>query len=198
MKPVTYPRVKQGLYEISEDGQIWSNYKKGFLIPRADRDGYLQLALSGGSRGKKIYVRIATLVAWEYLKPPPSTMLDPTINHKDGNRLNNHYTNLEWMERGRNSSIRQNKGVGSANHEAKLNESQVKEICELLINTNISYKELAEKYHISKSTLSSIKNQKIWKNITSKYDFSCRIITRNELGYFEGVNSKFLKTPGEV
>ena len=119
-------------------------------------------------------------------------MIDPTINHIDGNILNNHVSNLEWIERGINSSIRKNKGAGGMNHEAKLTELQVYEICDLLINTNLSYNDICKKYNIKKSTISRIKNQKNWKDITKNYDFSCRINIRNEKGQFQNINTKFL------
>ena len=160
MIPIKYKNVKEGLYEIDQDGNIYSNYKKDYLLPKKDKDGYLQLKLSGGSRGNYCYVRIATLVAWHYLGNPPDNIIDPTINHKDGNILNNHYLNLEWLERGQNSSIRNNKGEGSKNHESKLTEHQIKEICDLLIKTNLSLKEISKRYHVATSTINNIKNKK--------------------------------------
>ena len=114
-------------------------------------------------------------------------MKDPTINHIDENISNNHYTNLEWLERSVNTSIRNNKGAGEANHEAKLTEQQVLEICDLLINTNLTYDQIGKKYKVNKSTISNIKNKKNWKYITEKYDFSCRQVA-NIHGCFVPVN----------
>ena len=196
MAPIFIDGVKPNLYKITEDGQIWSNYKKGFLHPRTDKDGYLQITLSGGDRQHKKYFRIGTLVALTYIGPPSQDLKDPTINHIDGNILNNHYSNLEWVERGYNSSIRKNKGEGSNNHEAKLTEQQVIEICELLVNTNLNYTQICNKYNIKKSTISSIKNKKTWKKITSQYDFSCRQTIRNEKGQFENININLLSQKG--
>lgn len=153
----------------------------------------MKITLSGGSRNSKKYFRVTTLVAFAYIGEPPKTLKDPTINHIDGNILNNHYSNLEWVERGVNSSIRNNKGQGELNHEAKLTKEQVVEICELLVNTNLSYKEICNRFNITKSAISLIKNQKTWKEITSQYDFSCRINIRNEKGQFENINIKFYK-----
>lgn len=191
MVPILIDGVKPGPYEITEDGQIWSNYKKDFLCPSFDKDGYLKIKLSGGDRQHKKYFRIGNLVALMYIGSPKN-LKDPTINHIDGNILNNHYSNLEWVERGYNSSIRLNKGEGSNNHQAKLNEQQVIEICELLINTNLTYDQICNKYDIKKTTLSSIKNQKSWKKITNQYDFSCRQVVRNEKGQFESINTKLV------
>ena len=192
MVPILIDGVKPNLYEIEEDGRIWSNYKHDYMTPSKDKDGYFKIKLSGGDRQHQKYFRIATLVAINYIGEPPENLKDPTINHIDGNIQNNHYTNLEWVERGYNSSIRKNTGQGSLNHEAKLNERQVKEICELLVNTNLSYQNICNQYNIKKSTLSNIKNQKTWKNITNQYDFSCRINIRNEKGQFENINTNFI------
>lgn len=190
MKPIKINGVKEGLYEIEEDGRIWSNYKKGYMIPSFDKDGYLKIALSGGSRKNVKHFRISTLVALTFIGPPPTTLKDPTINHIDNNKLNNHYTNLEWIERGLNSSIRKNKGEGSNNHEAKLNEQQVKEICELLVNTEISFEDIGKQYNVTKSTINNIKNGKSWRKITDNYDFSSRITIRNKKGQYQNINLK--------
>ena len=173
MKPIKYKNVKEGLYLIDEYGNIYSNYSKKYLSPTKDKDGYLKVKLSGGSRNNQCYVRIATLVAYHFIGEPKN-MKDPTVNHIDGDKTNNHYLNLEWLERNVNSSIRENKGSGETNHEAKLSEQQVYEICDLLINTNLTYDQIGEKYGVKKSTISNIKNKKNWKHITEKYDFNCR------------------------
>ncbi len=188
MIPVKYRNVKEGLYLIDEYGNIYSNYTKNYLSPAKDKDGYLKVNLSGGSRNNKCYARIATLVAYHFIGEPPKGMKDPTINHIDGNISNNHYTNLEWLERNVNTSIRNNKGTGETNHEAKLTEQQVIEICDLLINTNLTYDQIGMKYGVKKSTISNIKNKKNWKHITEKYDFSCRQ-TANINGKFTSINS---------
>lgn len=194
MIPIEYKNVKENLYLINESGQVWSNYKKDFLKPAKDKDGYLRLSLSNGSREKgKTDVRIATLVAYHFIGKPPENLTDPTVNHIDGNILNNHYLNLEWIERAENSSIRKNRGEGIQNHEAKLDEKQVYEICLLLIQTNLSYQEIANRFKVKKTTISNIKNKKNWKNITKDFDFSCRKITRGADGKFHSINTSLLK-----
>lgn len=198
MVPILLEGVKRGLYELEEDGRVWSNYKHDYLSPSKDKNGYLHIHLSGGDRCHRKDFRIGNLVALVFIGPPPKEIVDPTINHIDGNILNNNVSNLEWIERGINSSIRKNKGAGNSNHEAKLTELQVYEICDLLINTNLSYSDICNKYNIGKSTISSIKNQRSWKHITKNYDFSCRINIRNEKGQFQNINTKFLKVDKEV
>lgn len=159
------------------------------MIPQKDKDGYLRIKLSGGDKDHSVRVGIAKLVMYHFNSPPPINMIDPTINHIDGNILNNHYTNLEWMERSVNSAIRINKGSGAQNHEAKLTNEQVKEICELLITTELTLGEIGKMYNVDKSTLSRIQRRTGWKEITQNYDFSCRQTIRNEKGQFAIYNS---------
>lgn len=54
MIPICLDGIKKGLYYIEEDGKIWSDYKKGYLIPTKGKDGYLKLALSGEGVKKNI------------------------------------------------------------------------------------------------------------------------------------------------
>ena len=70
MVPICLDGVKKDLYYIEEDGRIWSNYKKGYMRPKTDKNGYLNIALSGGSRDKRKYYRIATLVGLTFLGNP--------------------------------------------------------------------------------------------------------------------------------
>lgn len=189
MVPIQYKDVKEDLYLLTEDGKIYSNYLKDFLSPSYDKDGYLKVRLMSSQRGKKVDVRIATLVALHFLEKPSKDLKDPTVNHIDGNKTNNHCSNLEWIERGINSSIRFNKGEGEKNSQAKLSNSQVIEICELLIKTEKSYQELADLFGVKKTTISNIYNKKSWGKIVKDYDFSCRSTIRNSSGQYVVYNT---------
>lgn len=168
LKPIDYKNINSA-YKIDEYGNVYSEYKKGFMTPVKDKDGYLKLSLRG--KDKYVYVRIATLVAYTFIGSPPCEMRDATVDHIDGNILNNYYQNLRWVERGENSSIRQNRGIGEENHEAKLKEWQVVEICELLMENELSLREIGNIYGVSRYTINNIRQQANWKNISQKYDF---------------------------
>lgn len=190
MIPLIYKNIKKDLYFIEPDGRIFSKIKKDYITPRKDKNGYLQVFLqkNEGGRNNRCCYRVATLVIYSFIGPPPLEMKDPTVNHIDGNILNNSYLNLEWLERGINSKIRENKGQGIKNHEAKLTEQQVYEICILLQQTNLTLTEIGKKYHVEKSTISNILKKKNWQYITSQFDFSTRKIIRNSEGRYEIIN----------
>lgn len=96
----------EGLYQISDTGlvkscerNIQNNYtgiqkkKEKILKPEFTKDGYLRITLSKDS--KQYRYPIHTLVAQAFLKNPNLLNI---INHKDENKSNNHYTNLEWCD----------------------------------------------------------------------------------------------------
>ena len=186
VKKLKYKNVKP-LYLIDEYGNVYSNYKNGYLSPKKDKDGYLSLNLAGID--KDIYVRVATLVVYNFIGEPPKNMKDPTVDHIDNNIVNNYFKNLRWMERSLNSSIRINKGIGEKNHEAKLTEKCVIEICELLAEDKLTLKEIGKKYNVSKSTISNIKRKVRWRHITNNYIFPKVNVIRTKNGRFSKVGS---------
>lgn len=185
-KELKYKEVKS-LYLIDEYGRVYSKYKRGYLKPKKDKDGYLSLSLVG--KDKLVYVRVATLVAYNFIGEPPKTMKDPTIDHIDNNIINNYFKNLRWIERGVNSSIRVNKGVGEKNFEAKLTEQNVIEICELLVQNELTLNEIGKRYNVSKHTISNIRRKVNWKHIANNYIFPEVNIIRDKNGQFLKVGS---------
>ena len=79
-------------YYVYEDGRVYSTVTKRFL--KGDRNhGYLVYALSINK--ERWVIKAHRLVAFLFLETPYNHK-QLLINHKDGNKLNNHYSNLEW------------------------------------------------------------------------------------------------------
>ena len=170
-KLIKHNNIKPLSYLIYNDGRVYSLLSHRFLTLKPDKDGYLTVNLRTANNTQYKY-RVATIVIFHFVGCPPKGMVDATVNHKDGNCKNNYFKNLQWLERGKNSSRRKNKGVGSQNHEAILNETQVAEICSLLMDASLSLQQIANKYNVRKSTISNIKRKKNWTNVSARYDFS--------------------------
>lgn len=81
-------------FVVFENGSVVSLLGKEprLLKPSLDKYGYLKIGLFI-EEGRRKWFTIHRLVAQAYV-PNPNNL--PQVNHKDGNKLNNHYSNLEW------------------------------------------------------------------------------------------------------
>lgn len=98
----------EGYYQVSNLGRIKSlerdvyknngdfhrRKKEKIKIPKTTSDGYNAVTLSVNCNNKTFSVH--SLVANAFLQKPKSDEI-LEINHKDTNRKNNHFTNLEWV-----------------------------------------------------------------------------------------------------
>ena len=82
----------EGLYAITEDGQIWSYRRQKFLKTFDNGQGYLSIVIS--IEGKKHRYKIHKLVAETFI-PNPDNL--PVIDHIDENKHNNSIENLRWV-----------------------------------------------------------------------------------------------------
>ena len=88
-----------GLYQVNENGEIKSlpkNHRYGskvekILKGKLDKDGYRTVSLCKNNICKSY--RVHRLVASAFISNAENK---PTVNHKDGNKLNNNLYNLEW------------------------------------------------------------------------------------------------------
>ena len=81
-------------YLVSDEGHVYSKFKGGLLsTPPNKQVGYLQVSLWKNNVGYHHYVH--RLVAKAFI---PNPLNLPEVNHIDGNRQNNHVTNLEWVD----------------------------------------------------------------------------------------------------
>ncbi len=82
-------------YSISEDGKVLGDFGR-LLKPRIRKStGYYSVVLY---RPKKSYL-VHRLVALHFIPNPENK---PQVNHKDGDKSNNHYINLEWVTNSEN------------------------------------------------------------------------------------------------
>jgi len=160
-----------GDYQVSNFGRIksfkrWHGIDIRILKQGIDNCGYLRVNLS--NNGKEKIERIHKIVYETFIR---KSLINKFIHHKDKNKLNNFLDNLELIDKGKHSKIH-NKGAkklkgilyGEKSPNHKLTEKDIIEIKIDLNNKILTQKEIAEKFKIDQTTVSLIKNNKIWKN----------------------------------
>lgn len=175
MKNEFWKSVKgfEGFYEVSNFGRVRSidriniNSKgvarllKGKYLSnsKTNGNGYHSANLcKDGSR----FVRYIHRIVAEVFSPNPSDL--PEVNHIDGNKSNNHISNLEWCSMLNNKKHASKNGLlscGESHHHAKLTDEEADEIRDLALNEVWPQTTIANLYGICQQTVSNIKLGKI-------------------------------------
>ena len=147
-------------YHVSNFGRTKSFYNDQVKIlkPALNRQ-YLFVYLYKDGKGQNF--RVHRLVAQLFV-PNPSNK--PQVNHIDGNKLNNHVSNLEWVTNSENMRHAVDTGlqkVGEDCPDAKLTVEQV-----LYIRANpesLTCRQLAKLFSVDPMSISLIQRGKNWK-----------------------------------
>jgi hypothetical protein len=152
-------------YAITEDGKVFSIKRGIYLKTRVDRYGYEIVTL--WDRGKQLTRKVHRLVAQAYIE----NLFDlPTVNHIDGNKLNNAAGNLEWASVRDNHSHAFATGLHTigegrlAGRPAKLTEADVLEI-KGMIKEGKGNSEIGHLYGVTCGCIYSIRKEKSWKHV---------------------------------
>ena len=154
----TIPNYSQ--YRISEDGTILKN--SGLKIRPCVSSGYLATKLQDDS-GVGHTVLVHRAVAETYLGPIGRGMW---VNHKDGNKLNNHVSNLEIGTPSQNhiharDVLKRSYITSESAAYTKLNAEAVEAICDLA-EMGWSQHKMSKAFLVSQPTISNILNGKTW------------------------------------
>ncbi len=149
----------EGLYDVSSYGRVRRSSKSrmapaGHLLkPRITWDGYLKYGLSKHCR--YWHVKAHRLVALAFLEPPPFP--GAHVAHFDGNKRNNHVSNLRWATPKENEDDKRRHGrvrgapPGESHPQAKLTEDLVKEMRHLAAS-GLRFKEIAGRLGVAPLT----------------------------------------------
>jgi hypothetical protein len=153
-------------YLIYEDGKVWSKKTKRFIKQFVNRGGYLILNLSRVGEKPKSF-RVHRIVA-EHFLPKKENLLD--VNHIDGNKQNNHVSNLEWSNKSLNGKHAYSLGLNSASPQlgekhgmSVLKEEDIIKIRQL--HGSISNRDIAKLYNVTPTQIGRIIKRQCWKHI---------------------------------
>lgn len=155
-------------YEIFDNGQVFDKKLNEYCKQYIDSKGYHKVRIKHMSTNLFVH----RLIMCKFCPNKDEIYLQ--VNHKDGNKHNNCLSNLEWVTQSGNQKHAFKNGLnnrrGERNSQAKLTESQVKEIiAELLKSTPASV--LACRYNVSETTIYSIRTKRKWIELTADVDF---------------------------
>ena len=167
-------------YYVARDGRIYSRITNKFLSGTSDKDGYKMISAHRINGDKRLKTSVAKIVLMTFRGTPPEDMKDATVEHINGNRVDNRLDNLKWLERSINCSVRVNTLRGEACRNAVLTEADVHEICRLLVYTKMSYRKIALRFGVSIYTIIDIHDRRSWVHVTNDYDFEQRKRIKND------------------
>lgn len=148
-------------YDIYENGLVYRHKKDDYyeIKPILDHAGYKKVSINITGKFKNYYVH--RLVAKYYLK---SWNKDLTVNHIDGDKLNNHYYNLEMLSLSDNVK-HYYKNLNTKHLSKYFTNEQAKEIRLLHKQGDLTIKQIAEKYNVIPKVITNIVNGITYKNI---------------------------------
>jgi hypothetical protein len=153
-------RDYEGLYQVNSIGQVKSlNKLKGRILRPDIRNGYYSVVLS--KENKLMHKNIHRLVAETFL-PNPNNL--PQVNHIDGDKLNNHISNLEFCTPSENGLHAYRIGLspkGENHHNSKLTDKDIVEIRRKYFPYKYSMRRLAEEYNVCVATIHETLSNKI-------------------------------------
>lgn len=146
---------RHGCYEISNLGRVRrAKPGRGTFVGKMLKlvvtgSGYIKVGASYNCR-LKVYF-IAPLVARKFIGPCPE---GKEVNHKDCNKLNCRWDNLEYLTHRDN-----------LHHSAKLNYEKVRKIKQLYFRKGYSQLQLSKRFGVTQAHISYVINDKTWKKV---------------------------------
>ena len=169
-KPLYYKGKLFSRYEINENGEIKNIISNSFLKPWVINSGYKVINIYSDN-SKTYRVLIHRLVAENFIHEIPEKM---TVNHIDGNKLNNHISNLEIISFTENVRHAVQTGLmasGENNYNSKYTNEQIHEVCRLISLGSYSLTEVSNLTGVGYNRVVQIYHRAKWKQISKYYDF---------------------------
>lgn len=165
-------------YAVTEDGKVFSFNSNSFKLLKEDKSGYMRVYLSSNS--KKKWFLVHRLVAQAFIPNPENKK---TVNHIDGNKKNNHVSNLEWNTYSENLNHAIDIGLRELQEfrvDRKLTDETVHTICKYL-QEGFRNIDIANMLGIDKYFVKNIKSGSQYKDIVSQYSFTKTTKTRRKV-----------------
>lgn len=152
-------------YEISEYGDVRNIQTGCILKPHINRGGYKYVCISLNKRheiGQRKTIIVHKAVGYTFLADSNNNIC---IDHVDGNKSNNHYSNLEWVTFGENTKRAFANGLIRKHGVIKPTADDVISIRAMLSSASMTHEQIANMFGVTRGTVTQIKNRKIHADI---------------------------------
>ena len=158
-------------YMVSNKGRIFSLKTFSFMEGTHTESGYVRIKLRD-KEGKEHIKAKHRIVAESFCENEENK---PYVNHIDGDKDNNHPSNLEWVTSKENTQHAIETGliytIGEKSHFATINEETAHKICQLIEEGKLNLKEIARQLNVGYDCVKKINRGNSWKHISNQYNF---------------------------
>ena len=149
-------------YSVSDKGDVYSHRSHKLMTIWCKKGKYPRVTLSNNGKEKTFCVH--RLVAEAFI---PNTLGKKTVNHIDGDKTNNHVSNLEWNTMSENMHHAVVNGLasppklknGELHPASKLTNIDVQMI-KILLNYDFTMAQIAKRFNVHEVHISNIKLNK--------------------------------------
>lgn len=155
-----WAEIDGGGYEVSDHGNVRRTSDGRILKPSTGKLGYPRVILHRGGKPQTLLIHHA--VAKHFVSTRPDGLV---IDHIDGIKHSNHYTNLRYITHAENIRKGYDGKRGDNHHASKLTDAQVAEIRSRRLAGERG-SNLAREYGVSQATVCDILKQRSRKEIS--------------------------------
>ncbi len=156
-------------YFVGECGTVYGKYQNNKpLKSSTDRYGYSKYGLCVEG---KMQTRAGHRLVAETHIPNPNNL--PQVNHIDGDKLNNHVSNLEWCTCRHNINHAKETGLllaGEDNPKSIYTNDEIHEVCRLIVDGHRNG-DIQKITGVLRTTISQIRIGNVWTAISDQYIF---------------------------
>lgn len=174
-------------YTISNMGRILS-HKTNKLMKFEDDRGWKRVRVKLPS-GNMLHTGVHRLVGLMFVDGYKEGLV---INHKDGDKSNNWFWNLEWVTQAENEEHARVNGLkasGERHYGNIYSEESIRAVCKMLENKS-PYGEIVKKTGVDLNVVYDVKNKKSWVNISDQYNIPTNKNTKYSR-YYQHIYSLF-------